>query len=532
MKKIIYLIAIIFAFTNCSDDFLDISNPGRLSPAIFPQSMSDMESVVTSIYAQMTQMGLYGKRIMAKGTFCTDHTVDMSWTGDANWNQLATNQLTSDNIYTTTLWFSLYKIVSCSNTVLEEVERINKDGFTEADINRLSQMRGEALFWRGWGHQQLVALFGEGYPSNGDGEKQGVPLRLQVASTPDMLNIRRSTVNEVYNQILLDYREAEALLPVQWSDRLDFSRPTKYATQSHIGQLNLFKGDYESAKTALKNVIDNSGKELVSFEEYERMFNEKQTKFNNESVLEINLRNGSSGANFWNSEGSQHALVAALCFENANGAVESAGWGNIFFHDANIERFGSDPRLHIAALEPGTPVVMRGQNTVVMKYKDIEDEYEGWSLRKYIPMDAIVGQSPYTGNSVGINMYLMRLADVYLMYAEACLGNDEASAREYINKVRRRAYNLPINTPSDVDITSSGIQLRDDLREERFKELCAEGMQHWIDVCRWKTLDQEITRWYQKTRVGSPTYNTHDLYYPVPNAELENNPNMTQSAGY
>ena len=82
----------------------------------------------------------------AKGTFITDHTVDMAWTGDAYWNQLATNQITPENTYITTLWYAHYKMISCANTVLEEVERINRDKFTEENIKRLSQMKGEALF--------------------------------------------------------------------------------------------------------------------------------------------------------------------------------------------------------------------------------------------------------------------------------------------------------------------------------------------------------------------------------------------------
>ena len=146
-----------------------------------------METIVTSVYANMVAVPLYGKRVMAKGTFCVDHTVDMAWTGDANWNQLATNQVTSDNAYIGTLWIGYYKMISCANTVLEQLERIDKEKFTDADLVRLSQMKGEALFWRGWAHQQLVAFFGEGYPCNGDGDKKGVPVRLQVASTPDML---------------------------------------------------------------------------------------------------------------------------------------------------------------------------------------------------------------------------------------------------------------------------------------------------------------------------------------------------------
>ena len=59
-------------------------------------------------------------------------------------------------------------------------------------------------------------------------------------------------------------------------------------------------------------------------------------------------------------------------------------------------------------------------------------------------------------------------------------------------------------------------------------EFCGEGVQHWQDVCRWKVLDEEISRWYGKTRVGNPHYDAKDLYFPIPKVEMENNPNMTQ----
>ena len=123
----------------------------------------------------------------------------------------------------------------------------------------------------------------------------------------------------------------------------------------------------------------------------------------------------------------------------------------------------------------------------------------------------------------------MRLADVYLMYAEACQATgDEVNARNFMNLVRRRAY----NGDSSHDITASGEALRDAIREERFMEFCGEGVQHWQDVCRWMVLDEEISRWYGKTRVCNPHYDAKDLYFPIPKVEMENNPNMTQSIGY
>jgi hypothetical protein len=129
---------------------------------------------------------------------------------------------------------------------------------------------------------------------------------------------------------------------------------------------------------------------------------------------------------------------------------------------------------------------------------------------------------------------MMRLADVYLMYAEVMneLG-DDAVAGEYMNKVRRRAYGYSPNIPQEsVDYTVTGIQLRDSIREERFRELFAEG-HRWYDIVRWKIVEQEVSK-YNVMRVtqGEIIYNDKDYYYPVPLSEVDNNRKMTPSTGY
>ena len=183
-------------------------------------------------------------------------------------------------------------------------------------------------------------------------------------------------------------------------------------------------------------------------------------------------------------------------------------------------------------MEPGTPVIMNDVQTVTCKYilDRKNDDYRGWAVRKYQYLKKSAASSQLT---CGINMYLMRLADVYQMYAEASLKNgDEATAREYLNKVRRRAYDLPIDSPSDIDLKSSGDQLFNDLVEERFKEFCGEGVQHWVDVCRWKRLDKEIKEWYSVTLSGMPRYDARDLYYPIPQKELDANAAIVQSPAW
>ena len=63
-----------------------------------------------------------------------------------------------------------------------------------------------------------------------------------------MLNIERSTVAEVYDQILKDYEAAKLLLPAVWEERADYPRPTSVAVASYIGQANLYMGNYDAAK--------------------------------------------------------------------------------------------------------------------------------------------------------------------------------------------------------------------------------------------------------------------------------------------
>ena len=60
-------------------------------------------------------------------------------------------------------------------------------------------------------------------------------------------------------------------LPKAWSSKADYPRPTYYAAESFLGQAYLFQGDYSNCITALKDVINNSGKKLVDFEHYSHM---------------------------------------------------------------------------------------------------------------------------------------------------------------------------------------------------------------------------------------------------------------------
>lgn len=155
----------------------------------------------------------------------------------------------------------------------------------------------------------------------------------------------------------------------------------------------------------------------------------------------------------------------------------------------------------------------------------------GWSFKKYVPIDYSVYS---TNRNFGANVIVYRLAGAYLMYAETqnALGND-AVALDYVNRVRRRAYGGDPTTPSvEADLVGlTGTALRDAIREERFLELFAEG-HRWYDIIRWGIAAEEVAK-YPTVRSGPVIFNPErDYYFPVPQAELDANPNIQQSTGY
>ncbi len=113
----------------------------------------------------------------------------------------------------------------------------------------------------------------------------------------------------------------------------------------------------------------------------------------------------------------------------------------------------SDPRLWVNSMQPYVDTVQLGAGTPW--YKIVKGRMEGynktklrgWNNRKYAEIDAV-----FSINN-GINYYVFRLPEVYLYYAECLIkaGGQDALALEYINKVHRRAYDVPVNTPSVYD---------------------------------------------------------------------------------
>jgi hypothetical protein len=120
---------------------------------------------------------------------------------------------------------------------------------------------------------------------------------------------------------------------------------------------------------------------------------------------------------------------------------------------------------------------------------------------------------------------MFRLADVYLMIAEASLRNgDQATALSYINLVRERAY-------GNTNFNLSSVSL-DDILEERGKELFWECTRR-TDLIRFNMFTGNDLLWSFKGGEinGADVPQYRDLY-PLPTYDIVNNINLVQNSGY
>ena len=182
-------------------------------------------------------------------------------------------------------------------------------------------------------------------------------------------------------------------------------------------------------------------------------------------------------------------------------------------------------------------MVVAGTKRPVSHFLDVNElDMEAWSFRKYINLN---GTELEINRANGSNILWLRLADIYLLYAETLARTgDNAGALEYINKVKRRAYSLPVDKPSVVDyksltaatMASDDVLKNDPLKYERWAEFFGE-FNWWFDVCRWKIGDKEAA-YYQKIRGGPIQWNATDYAQPIPVSEMTSNVNMRQNPGY
>lgn len=200
------------------------------------------------------------------------------------------------------------------------------------------------------------------------------------------------------------------------------------------------------------------------------------------------------------------------------------GWGGIRTTKAFVNKFADVS----GATDKRAMFWTDGQK---LEIGDIGQFTDGWAITKYSNLTSTGAAAPHAHpDFVDTDYPLFRLADVYLMYAEAVLrgasSGNATTALGYVNALRTRAYGN-----ASGNITAGQLTL-DFILDERSRELYWEGYRR-TDLVRFGkfTGGSYLWPWKGKAAAGTSTESFRDLY-PIPSNDLGANPTLKQNPGY
>ena len=200
------------------------------------------------------------------------------------------------------------------------------------------------------------------------------------------------------------------------------------------------------------------------------------------------------------------------------------GWGGLRTTKALVAKFSDTS----GATDKRAMFWSAGQK---LEINDIGQFTDGWAITKFSNLTSTGAAAPHAHpDFVDTDYPVFRLADVYLMYAEAVLrggtSGNAATSLGYVNALRQRAYGN-----ADGNITAGQLTL-DFILDERARELYWEGHRR-TDLVRFGkfTGGAYLWPWKGKVAAGASTESFRDLF-PIPSNDLGANPTLQQNPGY
>ncbi|UOQ64921.1 RagB/SusD family nutrient uptake outer membrane protein [Hymenobacter volaticus] len=497
--------------TGCSEDFLEEAPADQITDANFYQTETDAVQATTAIYGELNKEGQYN---MAMWAF--DMWADISSTGadDGNdgkeYKQLEAFSIPTTNDVANRLWGGSFVGIQRANIVIQKVP-----GIQNIDPTVQKRCIGEAQFLRAKYYFDLVRAYGD------------VPLFTAPPTSPAAVNIPRTPVAEVYKQIEQDLIDAFGNLQPAYTANADLGRATKWAAAGLLAKVYITEGKKTEAAQWAREVINNSGKTMWA--NYADNFKvENENRNDKESLFEVQFVNGRNPADnpyIRNTVGS-----AMNEFFGPRGANQTPGSGygfNIPDPDFVDGYEAGDTRKAATIFVPGDVFPDGAKQSAKATGSKL-----GYNVKKWF-----VGKVNTQIWDSGLNVPTMRLAEVYLILAEAV--GPTAEGREAINKVRRRSFGLPINTASAArDLTTTNpTEFTEAVFRERKYELAFE-FDRWFDLKRRgnaytiqrMTEQAALLKGYESSPHGIPTEN--NLLLPIPQSEIDANPGLVQNPGY
>lgn len=389
-------------------------------------------------------------------------------------------------------WTYPYRVVYAANNVL-----INARSVTQGDPELIGQDLGQVHFLRAWAYFWIVRLYGE------------IPLDTTITLDYTLM---KSPVKDVYALIVSDLSYAVDNLPPSWGDEV--GRPTSWSAKALLANVYLTMAGWP-----LKDVSKYAPAAQLSGDVIQNGPYAMLPHF--ADVFRIANRN--AGDVVWAIECGAFPQYIPPYLNSQPGfatdPLEDGGWQDMFAEVGFYKRFPPGPRkdaTFYTRLADGTPWTQWSiQHPFYAKYKDgtvkgtPDYQYDYWA---------------------SLNVVLIRFDQVLLTYAESedmATGPDEA-AYLAVNKVRRRAMDLPIDAPApgvDLQPGLSQTAFRDSVVQERGWELAGE-FSRWFDLVRTEKVEAMAALKDPLDLTPLKPVSHDDYLMPIPFAETVMDPNL------
>ena len=472
-----FVVAITFA-SSCTEEALDTSDPNQITTDNFWVTLSDAEAGIYGVYNSLQRNGLYGQNLF-RMECASDNGFNM-WDFEG-YLDISEGTHVINNGPITQLWTSSYRTIDRANNVLANVPGM--------DINEdaKNSIIGEALTLRALCYLNLTTLYGD------------VPLFLIPIQLIDM-NTASTSIDVIRTEMINNLQQAVDLLPDDNPGRIE-----KGAAIALLGKTYLYNKEFDLAATTLARLI--GGKYEIDLD-YATLFS-VAGETSREIIFAVKFSALPGQGNGGWSEG--HAGTRVLPnFVDEFEMTDGMSIDDSPLYDPQNPLENRDPRLDVTVLSEGEPV--SGGNI----FRAI-DSPTGYGYNKYV--------IPELNTNLPQDFYVIRYADVLLMYAEALNESSGPSQAIYdaVNEVRGRVSMPPIATGQTQD------ELRETIRHERRVELGFEG-QRMFDLFRWgitKDRFENGVKFHTRTFI-EPKH----LRFPIPLNEIDNNQGIDQNPGW
>jgi hypothetical protein len=464
IKYFVVAVGVVFSLLSCKKDFVDITPKGQFLTENYYSDKDQAYGGLVGVYDIMRKnSGGFENIITMMNAGSDDHFAGGGGATDGAGIQGFSNYTLNANIMPGSFWNDFFQGVFKANTMLVKLPN------TVMDDNLKARFVAETKALRAYCYFNLVRMF------------KNVPLLLEPLKATNMYDVVQATSAEVYTQIEKDLLDAIAVLPATVPASTEAGRFTKGTAQALLGKVYLYenKNALAAAQLAEVNGVTPGGANqygnrlLTNFKDLWVVGN----KFNSESILEVGHSSvGNSDWGWWGSgrdEGNTvNVMVGPRSYQRIDTSLAAAvpelpsGWSfNVFTQDF-YDAIKLDPRFAATVFDLKA-LKAAGKADYIEGYQNT-----GYFLNKFLPRQADVRTG---GGSLELNYkqntYVIRLADTYLMEAEA-LGATGTRAQALLDAVRAR-----VGLPS-VPVSLAAI------KAERRLELAGEG-HRFFDLVRW-----------------------------------------------